>query len=175
MNWNGAWPRSQRCVEWLHIWEARPIRSLTVAAFDSAPEAVRQGLRSGQVISAFGKWSIALGQMRGETPRMTEAKRARLQALNLKSVVREDGLVSIRTWLKTQPPSTIEKLYKEWSRAQNARSGETHVKHPTSDYIRRELRATWPDIVRIAKGEISIAEAKPPRLTVSHWWSARGA
>lgn len=148
-------------------------QKLTVAAFDSAPQAVREGLRSGQVISAFGKWSIAVGQMRGETPRMTETKRARLKALNLGSVVHEDGLESIKSWLKTEPPSTIEKLYKEWSRAQNARSGETHVKHHTSDFIRRKLGATWPDIVRIAKGELTVAEAKAPRLAVGHWWSAK--
>lgn len=139
-------------------------RKLGVKQFDEAPEEIREGWRSGQIIRVFAKWGFARDALAGARPRETTRQRALRSRTGASRLQTDDYLASVRDWLATKPPKTRPQDYDGWVSEQRvlAFDGKSEpLVRPRSAAIKSGLGVfSWEAVVRMARDELSLKEAK---------------
>jgi hypothetical protein len=139
-------------------------RALTLKQFDDAPEDVREGWQSRRVTSAYGgSWKLARNELAGLRRKETAHQRAIRRHAALNKLKAEDYWTAIREWLATNPPKESSLHYDDWRKEKNASLIPSDLRAPSVGALRRSLHISWPDAVAIAKGKLTLEQAKRKR------------
>lgn len=141
----------------------------TPRQFDDAAHALDLRCERGQrwnrsrVSRAWGKWRFAKEVFLGRRLRDSADQRARRRATAGRARTQEAALVAIRLWLTTSPATETVRDYETWAAEQDdvLKAGELPL--PNATTIRNRIPITWPDILSLARGEISLDQGRPPR------------
>lgn len=135
----------------------------TKAAFDREARALGLPWTGARVIKAWDRWRFATDALKGGQAPLTAAQKSLQRAVSGKERAFEEPLTALRRWLETAPRSTTTDDYDEWSRETNDGLDDDELPVPGAAALRLQLSATWPDLVRVGKGEIGLAQARPIR------------
>lgn len=133
---------------------------LLVRQFNAAPEDVREGWTSSRVIRAWGTWRLARQALTGGRATQTARQRALRSAYGVTRLRADDYLAGVRAWLATDPPKLTAAAYYDWVREQNRSLPEGAMPYPAPLAIRHGLSLVWGATVEVARGDITLAEAK---------------
>jgi predicted DNA-binding transcriptional regulator AlpA len=133
---------------------------LLVRQFDAAPEEVREDWKSGRVIRAWGTWRLARQALTGGRATQTARQRALRSAYGVTKLRADDYLAGVRAWLATDPPKVTSDAYYDWARERNRNLPEGAMPYPAPLAIRHGLSLVWSATVEVARGDISLDEAK---------------
>jgi predicted DNA-binding transcriptional regulator AlpA len=110
-------------------------------------------------------WPEVCKAARGERVKMTARQRAQVQVLRKDRLKGEEWLAGVREWLASRPPSLYSSDYDAWAEERN----EEKPKLPpvrTAGTIHAALGLSWRETVRVARRDLSLAEAHARRLKV---------
>lgn len=133
---------------------------LLLREFNEAPEKVRKGWRSGRVIRAWGTWVLARQALSGGRKTETARQRALRSVYGSTRLSTDDYLAGVRAWLATDPPKVTQLAYMDWRKEWNSALPEGALPYPVPASIRQGLNLTWRTTVEVARGEITVEEAK---------------
>lgn len=144
----------------------------TPRQFDEAAHALDLRCGRGQrwnrsrVGRAWGKWRFAKEVFLGRRLRDSADQRAWRRATAGRVRTQEAAVVAIRLWLATNPTKETVRDYETWAAEHDdvLKAGELPL--PNATTIRNRIPITWADIVRLARGEISLDEGRPRRRHV---------
>jgi predicted DNA-binding transcriptional regulator AlpA len=138
-------------------------RAPTPREFEVAARELALGFSRSRVQRAWGRWRFAKEAFLGHVPESAVQRDVRLAATGprQKSL---SPLESVRRWLATKPRRHSGASYCAWAREYNERRavGEPPVA-PKAPEIAASLGMHWPDVVRLAGGEIRVEDARPVR------------
>lgn len=137
---------------------------LEVKRFDSAPEDVRAGWKSGKIIRLFGTWRFAREQLAGRKPRETARQVSIRRAAATTKLKSDDYLTTLREWLATDPPHVTWADYDEWARERNERLPEGVLRAARFRTIRAEWNLEWATALRVARGELELEDARKKKI-----------
>lgn len=144
--------------------ELAPGRWPTRRQYDDAFEELGLRHRGAEVAELWnGRWRQAVEEWAGRSAYESEAARdLRTRALRL-ALRDPDGRVEraldgLRRWLATNPTHRTQRAYTRWARARNAEGEDPPV--PGYDGVRNSLAVTFAQAVRVAAGELDLAEAR---------------
>lgn len=131
--------------------------------FDRAARELGLDVTARRVGMAFGRWRFAQDVFLGrDEPRQTPEESAIRRALARPGTLsNEERLDGVRAWLKTEPVVLSLSAFSRWRRQENRRrhrSGETMI--PGAVATREALALSWPLVVRVARGELSLEDAR---------------
>jgi len=103
-------------------------------------------------------WSEVCKAARGERVRMSAPQRALLRTAKGYKTKGEEWVAGVREWLEGAPPYLRCDDYDAWAEARNKEKPALPParKAPT---IRDALGLTWPETIRVARRDLSLAEA----------------
>lgn len=130
----------------------------TTKEFDALGDEL-DGWTSRRVNRAWGRWKFAIKALDGGRVRLTPAQRsAASKAAGRRG--RFDAPVScVGRWLETSPVDKTRDGYIEWSGRYNEAAGEDDLLMLSPRAMNDALGIPWRETVRVASGEISLAEA----------------
>jgi hypothetical protein len=143
----------------------------TTAQFDRVAREFELGWTSAKIVRVWGRWRFACAVLLGDRPRRTAAQ----QALRDRSVgfarSREDYLTAVRLWLATKPAKFRSSDYDLWAREYNDLLADDEIAVPGHSTIREGLALSWPDVVAVGRGEMSVDEAERKTRSPHADWS----
>jgi hypothetical protein len=133
----------------------------TARAFNGTEAARAAGWNSTRVARVFGRWNFALDRLRGKPQRQSAAQRAAERAAR-RGVhrEREDYLRGLRLWLASEPPSFTTCDYDAWRNEYNEKLADGELPLVSYSMLRKAFRSSWADLIEVARGNLSIAEAE---------------
>jgi len=136
----------------------------TPSQFDSVAKELGLGWNRSLVRRSWGRWRDAKAAFLNEPSVKAVAKRTmRMSGLG-RARNYEPPLRCVELWLASKPKGTSPQAYIDWADAYNdgLPKDAVHVLK-TAAAVGRSLRTTWPDVVALARGEITEAQARPPK------------
>jgi predicted DNA-binding transcriptional regulator AlpA len=136
----------------------------TPSQFDSVAKELGLGWNRSLVRRSWGRWRDAKAAFLNEPSVKAVAKRTmRMSGLG-RARNYEPPLRCVELWLASKPKGTSPQAYIDWADAYNdgLPKEAVHVLK-TAAAVGRSLRTTWPDVVALARGEITEAQARPPK------------
>jgi hypothetical protein len=135
----------------------------TPAQFDAAARDLgltcARGLKwdRSRVRRAWGRWRFAKDVFLGREPSRGTRPRGRWRRQT-----HETRLRAVKLWLTTNPQNLSSAAYSAWAREynDNLAAGELPVAIRAAS-ISTKMNKTWPDVIRVVRGEITEAEARP--------------
>jgi predicted DNA-binding transcriptional regulator AlpA len=110
-----------------------------------------------RVRRAWGRWRFAKDAFLGREPSRAASPRGRWRRQT-----HEGRRRAIKLWLATEPEDVSSAAYGAWAREYNDTLPPDELPVPISAAtISRGLNKTWPDLIRVGRGEITEAEARP--------------
>jgi hypothetical protein len=132
----------------------------TVRAFNQSDRARAAGWNASRIVRVFGRWSFATDHIEGRQVRQSAAQRAAERAARRGvSRNREDYLVGLRRWLDTSPATETTQDYDAWRAEHNATLGAGESPVVTYSMLRKAFRCDWPDLIAVARGELTLKNA----------------
>ena len=132
----------------------------TVAQFNAHAPVVAPGWNVSRATRAWAKWRFACDAAMGRELPFSASQIGRRKKPSGRILGYEDRLFALHLWLKSERVNETRQDYDLWAKEHNEQlpPGEPCLPGPTA--IRRAFPGIgWPAIVRIAKGEITPAEA----------------
>jgi predicted DNA-binding transcriptional regulator AlpA len=129
----------------------------TMAEFDASPAELRLELSAQQVGRLFGGYRAAVSHWAGERPAPSAAQEAKRRAAVGRGRSHEAYLAALNVWLKMGPFSEGVRDYNAFAREYN--DGGHALWLPSASAIKKGLTLGWSDCLRVARREISLAEA----------------
>lgn len=123
------------------------------------------GLSSSTIIRRWVVWREVCKAARGERVKMTARQRAQFRALRNNKLLGDGWLAGVQEWLESAPPTLHGSDYNAWVKERN----EKNPKLPparTAGTIRAALSLSWRETVRVARHDLSLAEAHAKRVKV---------
>ena len=148
-------------------------RKLGAKQFDAAPEDVRIGWRSGQIIRVWAKWRFAQTELiGGRRARPTLRQRAVLRGAKDHRPATagvDEWLGGVRAWLATKPPRIRTRDYEEWERDENHRRIRDGLQPwPSLKTMKSALDLSWEEVLRVARREAEVSElSKMPVIEIA--------
>jgi hypothetical protein len=133
---------------------------LLVREFNEAPEKVREEWKSGRVIRAWGTWVLARQALSGARKTETARQRSLRSVYGSTKLSTDDYLAGVRAWLATDPPKVTQLAYMDWRKEWNNTRPEGALPYPVPASIRQGLNLTWRTTVEVARGEITVEDAR---------------
>lgn len=134
----------------------------TPVQFDRAAHSLALGWDRSRVRRAWGRWRFAKAAFLGHQLPLSAQQRDQRQRRGGRPHAREGHLTGVKLWLASDSEAVSRRSYTEWAREYNDNlppDGVGVAQSPTT--ISRSLKATWPDVLRLARGEISSGQARP--------------
>jgi hypothetical protein len=120
---------------------------------------------SGKIVCLWRKWRFALEALEGQPP--SSPQFAAMQSyLRGHKRSTEDYLTAVRLWLATNPPKTTTLEYEAWAQRTNAARPPHDPIMPSSSTVRSGLARGFPDIVRIARGEVALDDMQAKSVSI---------
>jgi predicted DNA-binding transcriptional regulator AlpA len=141
----------------------------TAREFDEANRGT--GWSCNRVAKAWGRWVFALEALDGRPTRPTRAQRDLRRKIAGKDSMYEDPIVSIRAWLLTNPSARTDDSYDAWTRLANDTMDDGEALKPGSSAVRDALVIPFTEAIRVALGEIELADAKTSKEQPNSTWS----
>lgn len=140
----------------------KPGEMPTPDEFDATAAKIAPSWNRSKVIRAWGKWRFAKSAyLRGEVRTTGETRKLLSVVGTSKARSPESYVVFVRKWLDTNPSGTFKRDYQAWVKKYNETLKEGDDPAPSVYRVYSKLRITWEDVVRVARGEITLAEARP--------------
>lgn len=115
------------------------------------------------IIRRWAVWREVAKAARGEKVSLTARQRAHFHAAIKRRATREEWLEGVREWLRSRPPTLQMRDYKTWAEERNeSKPGLPLV--PSAESIRMSLGIPWKTVVKVARRDISLADAQRLRL-----------
>jgi len=138
----------------------------TPREFDDAARKLGLDWNRSRVARAWGRWRFAKDAFLGRRLRDSADQRASRRAWAGRAPTQEAALVAVRAWLASGPSRETVRDYGAWVEEQNDLRAPSELPLPNATTVRRRLGATWSDIIRAARHEITLEQARPPRKHV---------
>lgn len=150
----------QRVAEHLGMAEGE---APAVEEYERARKELRMGLSAATIIRRWEVWREVAKAARGERVSMTARQRAHFHAAIKRKPAREEWLEGVREWLGSRPPTLQMRDYRAWAEERNeSKAGLPLV--PSAESIRMSLGIPWKTVVKVARRDISLADAQRLRL-----------
>jgi predicted DNA-binding transcriptional regulator AlpA len=104
-------------------------------------------------------WHEIRKALRGKTVRKTARERSRFQAAVRHRPRREEWLAGVKEWLEGRPPSMLALDYDAWAVERNQANPELPPA-TTEHSIHDALGLSWQETLKVARGDLSLAEAQ---------------
>lgn len=125
-----------------------------------------------RVTRAWGRWRFAIEALEGERVRLTPAQHAAASKAAGRRGRFDAPIPCVRRWLETMPLDTLKGTYIDWSRAYNAAACADDLLMLSPRTINDILGIPWRETVRVAAGEISLADAKRSETDKRTTWTS---
>jgi hypothetical protein len=135
-------------------------RTPTAEQFNEVARDVAPSWNTSRVARAWESWRFAGDVYRGERPRLSSHQRSLRTRLAGRQRTREEHLTAIREWLETKPLTEGSAAYLAWRNEMNGQLKEGLLPYPHLSSVCRAYAIGWPDLIRVAKGELSLEEAR---------------
>jgi predicted DNA-binding transcriptional regulator AlpA len=135
----------------------------TPEQFDIAARELGLGWDRSKVRRAWQRWRYAkavfLGEELPQSARERQAQRRIGRGPEL-----EGPLEGVRLWLEAEPDGAYARSYIAWAREYNDnRPADAPPVFISAGAVAKRLKISWPDVVRLARGEITAEQARPPK------------
>lgn len=134
-----------------------------VEEYDRVQAELGLDIPSAVVRRRWHSWPEVRKAVRGEPVRLTARQRAGLRAAIRRRHTGEEWLAGVREWLREGGRSTCREDYDAWARERDARSPRVPPV-ALSHSIAGSVLLPWSAIVRVAQGDVSLADAQAEEL-----------
>jgi len=136
----------------------------TPAHFDAAARSLELGWDRNRVRRAWGRWRFAKAAFLGQRLPESTKQRDERRKIGGRWHTREGHLTGIQLWLATDPGATSSQAYRAWAREYNETLPPDALPVIVAPgAVAAALKMGWPDVIRLARGEITQAQARPPK------------
>jgi hypothetical protein len=136
----------------------------TTTQFNQGASELGLTWNSGRVIRVWERWRLAQEVFTGQRRASSFVGRdfRSRQDRSLKN--REEPIRGVKYWLKTRPERETVSAYNEFAARHNAsrRAGEKRLR--SAESVRSALRLHWPNVLTVARGQVSIKRARENEL-----------
>jgi hypothetical protein len=139
-------------------------RPPTAPEFDRAAKELGLGWTSSSVGRAWVRWRHACEAFDGEKPRMSNEQRQLMGHYSGRGRRHNDYLAGIRLWLTTNPPLLSEAAYDAWVLDYNYSPRGKENPLVGASTARKQLATPWRDLLRVARGEVTLEDAERTRV-----------
>ncbi len=138
--------------------------SLGFREYDKVRGELGMPLSSAAIIRCWGSWAEAGKAARGERVSMTPLQRAHFRAaLKRRPSGHGEWLAGVREWLEEGGPSQAEVDYNAWAQKRfEERPGLPLASRASC--VRVALGLQWTLVLKVARGDVSLADAQAQRL-----------
>lgn len=130
-----------------------------------------RGWNTTRVGDAWGRWRFALDALNGRRVRPTSAQREQRSKIAGRDSKYEDPISALRRWRREQPDARSHDAYDAWTRRVNESLADDDALMPGSTVIRDSLVIPFTEAVRVADGEITLAEARSSTTQANTTWT----
>lgn len=130
----------------------------TVNAFDAACRELQLPWTRSRVIRAWGRWRTACAAFSEREVPLTARQVAYHRRFRGRLTHHRPALDALRLFVQSNPPKERKQDYDRWVREQNDRLSENEPLFPTAQTALNRLRLTWIDALRVARGEVELAD-----------------
>ncbi len=134
-----------------------------VEEYDRVQAELGLDIPSAVVRRRWHSWPEVRKAVRGEPVRLTARQRAGLRAAIRRRHTGEEWLAGVREWLREGGRSTCREDYDAWAQERNARSPRVPPV-ALSGSLADGVLLPWSAIVRVAQGDVSLADAQAEEL-----------
>jgi hypothetical protein len=134
-----------------------------VEDYESGRKELGLTLSASTIVRRWAAWREVVKAARGEQVAMTARQRAQYRAAIRRKHKGEEWLEGVREWLREGGPSACKADYNAWAQERNEKKPRlTPV--ASAESIDEALVLSWSTVVRVAKRELSIADAQAQEL-----------
>lgn len=134
----------------------------TMAQFDQAAGELELGWSSLRVIRAWERWRLAVEVFKGERSAGLVGRDFHIAQDQRKN--QEEPIRGVKRWLASRPQHETASVYDQFAKAHNARKPSPDKRLRLSKSVSRALRLRWPNVIAVARGEISLTAAREQEL-----------
>lgn len=132
---------------------------LTPREFDQAAPELGLEWNSAKVVRAWERWRLATEALVGNRVPPSPTRRVRRRETGGKSRTHEEYLTAVRAWLASEPDSRSSAAYEAFVAEHDERREGDEPPLPRYQAIRIGLSLHWSEIVAVAVGKMTLAEA----------------
>jgi hypothetical protein len=133
-----------------------------VQQYERARKELGMELSAWTIERRWEAWSEVCKAARGERVRMSAPQRALLRTAKGYKTKGEEWVAGVREWLESAPTYLRCDDYDAWAEARNKEKPDLPPARKTSN-IRSALGLTWKETIRVARRDLSLAEAHARR------------
>jgi hypothetical protein len=134
-----------------------------MAQFDQAAGELGLDWTSARVIRVWERWRLAQEVFKGERGARSFIGRD-FHAPDRSRKNQEEPIRGVRRWLRSRPQRESGSAYDEFAKAHNASQASADNQLRFSRSVGGALRLRWPNVVAVARGEISLTAAREREL-----------
>jgi hypothetical protein len=136
----------------------------TMAQFDQAADELGLDWSSARVIRAWERWRLAVEVFKGERDARSFIGRDFHAAPDRSLKNREEPIRGVKRWLRSRPSLETVAAYDEFAKAHNASKAPADKRLRSSQSVSSALRLRWPNVIELARGEVSLTDAREREL-----------
>jgi hypothetical protein len=136
----------------------------TTAQFNQGASELGLTWNSGKVIRVWERWRLAQEVFTGQRSSSSLAGRDFRDRRDRSLKNREDPVKGVKRWLKTRPEAETISAYDDFVEIYNATQGATEKSLRSFPSVRSALKLHWPNVLAVARGQLSIKRARDNEL-----------
>jgi hypothetical protein len=135
-----------------------------MAQFDQAADELGLGWSSSRVVRVWERWRLAVEVFKGERSARSFIGRDFYATRDLSRKNQEEPMRGVKRWLRSGPQRETASAYDEFAKAHNANKAPADKRLVRSATISRDLRLRWPNVIAVARGEVTLTAAREREL-----------
>ncbi|HEX5375918.1 MAG TPA: hypothetical protein VFW48_07145 [Solirubrobacterales bacterium] len=135
-----------------------------MAQFDQAADELGLDWSSARVIRTWERWRLAVEVFKGEREARSFIGRDFHAAQDRSRKNLEEPIRGVKHWLRSRPTLTTTAAYNQFAKAHNASKASADKRLRSSRAVSVALRLYWPNVIAVARGEISLTAAREQEL-----------
>ncbi len=136
----------------------------TSSQFNQGAGELELDWNSARVIRLWERWTLAQSAFKGERRINSPVSRRLRQHWGRYRADHEDYLRGVKGWLRSHPETETKSAYDDYAEIFNATKATDKKPVVRAATIQRDLRLHWPSVLAVARGSLSIREARQAEL-----------
>jgi hypothetical protein len=136
----------------------------TTTQFNQGARELELDWSSARVIRLWERWTLAQSAFKGERRINSPVSRRLRRHWGRYRIDHADYVSGVKDWLRSRPEAETRGAYDDYAEVFNATKAADRKTVVRSATIQRDLRLRWPSVVAVARGQLSIREARQAEL-----------
>jgi hypothetical protein len=136
----------------------------TMPQFDQASGELGLDWNSARVVRVWERWRLAVEVFKGEREARSFIGRDFHAATDRSRKNQEEPIRGVKRWLRSRPQRETTMAYDEFAKAHNASKAPADKRLMANTSVSSALRLYWPNVIAVARGEISLTRAREREL-----------